>query len=113
MSIGVVILLAVFGVADSHYYRMLKPDAPSYSGTTKRLTTMVSLADAHFNTGRLEAPESTIGGQTTCIICFVNPKSHAAVPCGHQSACGDCSAKMTECPICRKTALMWMHVRVA
>ena len=74
---------------------------------------MVSLADAHFNTGRLEAPESTIGGQTTCIICFVNPKSHAAVPCGHQSACGDCSAKMTECPVCRKTALMWMHVRVA
>ena len=74
---------------------------------------MVSLADAHFTTGRLEAPESTIGGQTTCIICFVNPKSHAAVPCGHQSACGDCSAKMTECPVCRKTALMWMHVRVA
>jgi hypothetical protein len=73
----------------------------------------VSLADAHFNTGRLEAPESTIGGQTTCIVCFVNPKSHAAVPCGHQCACADCSAQMTECPVCRKTALMWMQVRMA
>ena len=31
--------------------------------------------------GRPEAPESTIGGQATpCIVCFVNPKSHAAVP---------------------------------
>ena len=73
----------------------------------------MSLADAHFNTGRLEAPESTIGGQTTCIVCFVNPKSHAAVPCGHQCACADCSAQMTECPVCRKTALMWMQVRMA
>ena len=73
----------------------------------------VSLADAHFNTGRLEAPESTIGGQTTCIVCFVDPKSHAAVPCGHQCACADCSAQMTECPVCRKTALMWMQVRMA
>ena len=39
MSIGVVVLLAVFGVADSHYYRVLKPNTPDYSGTTKRLTT--------------------------------------------------------------------------
>ena len=61
----------------------------------------------------VEVPESTIGGQMTCIVCFVNPKSHAAVPCGHQCACGDCSAKMKECPICRNPAQMWMHVRVA
>ena len=74
---------------------------------------VTSLADAQFNTGRPEAPESTIGGQSTCIICFVNPKSHAAVPCGHQCACGDCSAKMKECPVCRDPAQIWMHVRVA
>ena len=30
-------------------------------------------------------PESTIGGDTTCIVCMVHPKSHIAVPCGHQS----------------------------
>ena len=74
---------------------------------------VTSLADAQFSTGRPEVPESTIGGQTTCIVCFVNPKSHVAVPCGHQCACGDCSAKMKECPVCRSTTLMWMHVRVA
>ena len=73
---------------------------------------VTSLSDAQFNTGRPEAPESTIGGQTTCIICFVNPKSHAAVPCGHWCACGDCSAQMKECPICRGPVQMWMHVRV-
>ena len=74
---------------------------------------VTSLADAQFDTGRPEVPESTIGGQTTCTVCFVNPKSHAAVPCGHQCACGDCSAKMKESPICRNPAQMWMHVRVA
>ena len=74
---------------------------------------VTSLADAQFNTGRPEVPESTIGGQTTCIVCFSNPKSHVAVPCGHQCACGDCSALMKECPVCRIPTLMWMHVRVA
>ena len=47
---------------------------------------VMSLASAQFDTGRRAVPESTIGGQTTCIICFVNPKSHAAVPCGHHCA---------------------------
>ena len=75
--------------------------------------TVMSLANAQFDTGRPEAPESTIGGQTTCIICFNKPKTHIAVPCGHWCACGDCSAQMTECPICRNAAPMWMHVHVA
>ena len=75
-------------------------------------TTVTSLADAQFDTGRPEVPE-TIGGQTTCIICFVSPKSHAAVPCGHRSACGDCSAQMQECPVCRGPVQTWVHVRDA
>ena len=74
---------------------------------------VVSLASAQFDTGRREVAESTIGGQTTCIVCFVNPKSHAAVPCGHQCACGDCSAHMRECPVCRDPVREWMQVRVA
>ena len=74
---------------------------------------MMSLADSQFNTGRLEAPESTIGGQSTCIVCFTNPKSHVAVPCGHQCSCGDCSAQMKECPVCRGHVQMWMRVHMA
>ena len=46
--------------------------------------TVTSLADADFSTGRPEPPESTIGGQSTCIICFTNPKTHAAGPRGDQ-----------------------------
>ena len=75
--------------------------------------TVTSLADAQFSTGRQEAPESTIGGQSTCIVCFTNPKSHVAVPCGHQCACGACSALMQDCPVCRSPAREWIHVRVA
>ena len=74
---------------------------------------VTSLADARFNTGRPEAPESTIGGQSTCIVCFTNPKSQIAVPCGHQCACSDCSALMKDCPVCRSPVQMWMQVRVA
>jgi hypothetical protein len=74
---------------------------------------VMSLATAQFDTGRPVVPESTIGGQTTCIICFVNPKSHAAVPCGHQCACGECAAQMNECPVCRNPVREWFHIRVA
>ena len=77
------------------------------------LLPVMTLASAQFDTGRPLVPESTIGGQTTCIICFVNPKSHIAVPCGHQCACGDCSAQMTDCPVCRNPVREWIQVRVA
>ena len=71
---------------------------------------VTSLADSQFNTGRLETPESTIGGQSTC---FTNPKTHIAVPCGHQCSCGNCSAQMKECPVCRGHVQMWMHVHMS
>ena len=48
----------------------------------------VSLADAGLDTGRQAAPESTMGGETTCIVCFARVKSHAAVPCGHCTLAG-------------------------
>ena len=73
----------------------------------------LSLADAGFDTGRATVPESTLGGETTCIVCFSNPKSHVAGPCGHLCACGPCSARMESCPICRAPVLMWMQLRVA
>ena len=73
----------------------------------------LTLADAGNITGRrADAPESTLGGETTCIVCFAEPKTHAAVPCGHQSVCGACSAKMDMCPYCRAPAETWMRVRV-
>jgi len=62
--------------------------------------------------GREEAPESTIGGQTTCIVCFDGPKSHIAVPCAHQCLCGDCAAKVKICPYCRAPVQLWMEARV-
>ena len=73
----------------------------------------VSLANVSFDIGRAEVAESTIGGETTCIVCFTNPKTHLAAPCGHQCACAECSAKMHECPVCRTPVQMWMQVRVA
>ena len=71
---------------------------------------LAAASAAQFDTGR--PPESSIGGQTTCIICMVNPKSHAAVPCGHQTTCAVCSAQCAECPICRAPITLWLQVLV-
>ena len=64
----------------------------------------VSLADAHFNTGRPDVPESTLG---LCVVCMDSPLTHAMVPCGHLCVCELCSAKLMEaerkaCPMCNQ-----------
>ena len=59
-----------------------------------------------------DEPESTIGGQTTCIVCFVHPKSHMAVPCSHQCVCASCAASLSECPYCRAPVQLWMQPRM-
>ena len=41
-----------------------------------------------------DIPESSVGEDSTCIVCMVDPKSHLAVPCGHQLACKECSTKL-------------------
>ena len=74
--------------------------------------TVLSLADAGDITGRAAVPESTIGGETTCIVCMARPKSHIAVPCGHLCVCGVCAERMQDCPYCRAPAQQWVHARV-
>ena len=49
---------------------------------------VMTLADVGDITGRNNVPESSLGGETTCIVCFVHPKTHLAAPCGHQCVCG-------------------------
>jgi hypothetical protein len=72
----------------------------------------LTLADVGNLTGREDVPESSIGGQTTCIVCMTGLKSHLAVPCGHQSVCATCSAKMQECPYCRQPVQLWVQQRM-
>ena len=73
---------------------------------------VLTLADAGDITGRNAVPDSTIGGETTCIVCMVNPKSHLAVPCGHQCACGTCAEQMQHCPYCRAPVQQWVQQRL-
>ena len=73
---------------------------------------VLTLADAGDITGRNAVPESTVGGETTCIVCMVNPKSHLAVPCGHQCACGTCAEQMQHCPYCRAPVQQWVQQRL-
>ena len=73
---------------------------------------VLTLANAGDITGRNDAPESTIGGETTCIVCMARPKTHLAVPCAHQCACGPCAEQMQLCPYCRTPVQAWFEVRV-
>jgi hypothetical protein len=73
---------------------------------------VLTLANAGDITGRNGAPESSIGGETTCIVCMAAPKTHLAVPCAHQCACGACAAQMQLCPYCRAPVQAWFQVRV-
>ena len=41
-----------------------------------------------------------------CVVCYVNVRSHVAVPCGHAMFCDTCvtaltSHQITECPVCK------------
>ena len=72
----------------------------------------LTLADVGDITGRNSVPESTLGGETTCIVCFVRPKTHLAVPCCHLCACGACAAQMQLCPYCRVPVQMWAQPRM-
>ena len=38
-----------------------------------------------------------------CLICTVNERQIAFLPCGHFVACVDCSLILTECCVCRET----------
>eukprot|EP00966_Prymnesium_polylepis_P190193 4407042-Prymnesium_polylepis.2 len=74
--------------------------------------TAIPLADVPDITGRDNVPESTIRGQSTCIVCFNNEKTHLAVPCGHQCVCSTCSARMERCPYCTADIIMWVQARI-
>ena len=73
---------------------------------------VLTLADVGDITGRNDVPESTIGGDTTCIVCFARPKTHLAAPCGHQCACGTCAERMQLCPYCRAPVQLWVQQRM-
>ena len=61
----------------------------------------------------LAEKESSIGGMSTCIVCFTHDKTHLAFPCGHQCVCEECSKAMHRCPYCREDVVGWTQVRMA
>ena len=71
-----------------------------------------ALAEVGDITGGNNVPESSLGGETTCIVCMVHPKSYLAVPCGHQCACGACAEQMQVCPYCRVPVQQWVQQRM-
>jgi len=47
--------------------------------------------------------------QPTCVICMMNPPTHAFIPCGHKQLCRECAADgsiveglRSNCPVCRR-----------
>ena len=99
--------------ADGASAEQVMDAAVERSASASHSATILGLADVGNITCRPAPPESTLGGELSCIVCFMNAKTHAAVPCGHQCVCEGCSKRITECPICRGPVAMWMQVRMA
>mmetsp|Transcript_37816 Transcript_37816/g.100467 ORF Transcript_37816/g.100467 Transcript_37816/m.100467 type:complete len:186 (+) Transcript_37816:877-1434(+) len=76
-------------------------------------TVPLSLASLSLTSGQRDVDESTMGGGTTCSVCFVGAKTHLAAPCGHQCACEDCARLLANCPICRAKVSQWIKVHIA
>ena len=100
-------------LAESHLTsastRGVGPGAGAAAASPQQVLTLANVGDI---TGRNDAPESSIGGESTCIVCMARPKTHLAVPCAHQCACGACAARMQLCPYCRAPVQAWFEVRV-
>ena len=83
--------------------------APSTTGGLINLSAAGSIGDRDTEDGRAE---STVGGDTTCIVCFAHPKTHMALPCLHQCLCQTCAKKIYECPYCRTPVERWLEPRL-
>ena len=44
-----------------------------------------------------------------CSVCLCSDKDTIFIPCGHFYTCGECSKKLTTCPICRTTITNRIH----
>ena len=75
-------------------------------------TSASSLADAA-GFAPAHSDDRSESGESSCIICFAEQKTHAAVPCGHQCVCAGCSTRVQDaCPICREPIAWWMRVHM-
>ena len=88
----------------------LPPSAPAVEPTP-----FVPLSHASLDVGRRDVDESTMGGGTTCTVCFEGAKDHLALPCAHLCACAHCAGLLEgkECPICRAKVATWIKVHIA
>ena len=99
--------------------RLLDDAEPTEHTETARvaeLPTVMAPTAAALGLPSIVDDTSTLGGGTTCSICFMGSKSHVAVPCGHQFACGDCAdvlmKKGKPCPMCRGAISVFIQVHV-
>jgi hypothetical protein len=45
-----------------------------------------------------------------CVVCLDQPRTVAAVPCGHRHLCKACSAAIDTCPSCRASVSSWLVI---
>ena len=57
-----------------------------------------------------KVPEETTDDETSCVICFEEPRNAVYVPCGHVCCCLVCANDYfntkKSCPMCRQTVIM-------
>ena len=73
-----------------YFYSIKKRDA---------ISIVDNIQQQQIDTSNIKVFEDT--ETTECTICFCNEKTIVFNPCGHYYTCGECSNKVSACPICR------------
>lgn len=73
---------------------------PQVAGVT--VSAMLSAAQA-------PAEATTVPEGRLCVVCRTSEKCILSIPCGHISACEQCHAGLTTCPLCRTVLERGIH----
>ncbi len=62
----------------------------------------------------VDGNSNSVDEQLLCIICGLNPKNIALLPCGHMCTCSDCIGRVVteskKCPLCMYRIQTFMKV---
>lgn len=87
-------------IESRRFYRELRARGIKFSRST--VVPSESIADSLAN-----------DGQDTCVVCFYNEPTCAALPCGHRRFCAECSRLLKDtirCPICRRVVIEFKYM---
>lgn len=81
-----------------------KSATPGSQGETK--TTKIITGSSN------DQDPSSTGPSNPCVLCLMEEKRLACIPCGHLATCVPCGHSLRSCPICRKEIEAFVRIYI-